>query len=244
MFAMKRLLSLVSRWVVPAVALAALLGSGSAGTAAPLPGGFTSDNCAFEGCIVRYWSAEEGGNGHYYGFVPAASDLTWTEANAIAQGSTLGGGSVGYLASVISIEEQFFILDNLLPTGASKNQIWTGGRQAAGAESPSAGWQWVRPASVVPELWDYTNWTPSEPNDEAGVADERYLAMWVRYFKNGRSQRGSWNDEDEAASAASAIIGMLFEWESPDFEVPEPGTGLLIGLGAAALVGLRRRARS
>ena len=224
---------------MPAAALAALLSSASTGTAAPLPDDFTSEDCEFTGCTVRYWAE----NGHYYGFVPATSEVSWTEAHAIGQDSTLGGGSVGYLASIVTPEEQLFILNNLLPTGSSKDQVWVGGRQAPGT-SATLGWHWSTPAAVIPELWDYTNWSPNEPNDEAGEADERYLAMWVRYFKNGASQRGTWNDEEDTTSAAAAIIGMIFEWEAPDFDVPEPGAGLLIGLGAAALVGLRRRARS
>jgi len=240
---MNRLSSLVRRWALPAVAFATLFSTASVGAAAPLPPGFTDDSCSFTGCIVRYWSSDDGGNDHYYGFVPTTADTTWTEANAIAQASTLGGGSVGDLASILSASEQLFILNQLLPVGSSKNQVWIGGSQAAGSTSPSEGWQWSRPASVVPEVWNYTNWAPDEPNDEAGSVDERYLAMWVRYFKNGASQRGKWNDEEDEASAAAAIIGMIFEWEAPDFEVPEPGTGLLIGLGTAGLLGLRRRAQ-
>jgi hypothetical protein len=240
---MKRLSSLVVRWALPTVALTALLSTAASGVAAPLPGGFTDDDCAFTGCIVRYWSSDEGGNDHYYGFVPANSEMTWSEANAIALSSTLGGGSVGYLASITSPEEQFFILEQLLPTGNSKNQVWLGGMQAEGASSPSAGWMWSQPASVIPEAWDYTNWAANEPNDEMGSVDERYLAMWVRYFQNSASQRGKWNDESDKTSAAAAIIGMIFEWEAPDFEVPEPGSALLIGLGTAGLVGLRRRSQ-
>jgi hypothetical protein len=232
----------VCRWALPAVAFATLLSTAPAPIAAPLPAGLLG-GCSLTGCIVAYWSSDDGGNDHYYGFVPTTSATTWTSANSIAQGSTLGGGSVGYLASIVSQEEQLFILDQLVPTGASKNQVWIGGVQDAGAASPSEGWRWSQPASVIPETWDYTNWAPNEPNDESGNFDERYLAMWVRYFQNSASQRGKWNDESDETSAAAAIIGMIFEWEAPDFEVPEPGTALLIGLGTAGLVGLRRRAQ-
>ncbi len=236
-----RMLNAVSRRALGALAFTTFLATASQGLAMALPPGL-EDNCTLTDCLVRYWSEEDGGNGHYYGFVPLLSSTTWSSASATATGSTIGVGSVGYLVTITSSAEQSFVQQGVLPVGGvNKNQVWIGGNQSE-STNPSEGWRWVTPSVVTPEAWNYTNWAPNEPNDDGGLSDERYLAMWVHYYMGGLDRRGTWNDEDLTANTTAPIIGMIIEWEAPD-GVPEPGTAALLALGAG-LVALRRRAHA
>ncbi len=193
--------------------------------------------CAPPYCQI--WSSGEGGNGHGYSFVHLTSDVTWTMANALAQGSiAMADGSVGHLATIGSAEEQSFIQNSVLPVlsyfGTNPTQVWIGGRQDPD-QPPSDGWTWVVNPSVAPETWNYENWmTPGEPDDQGGI-DERYLTMWFHNFQDGIDRRGSWNDERDLAGAR--IIGMLVEWSPRN--LPEPGAACLVAFGIG-LLALRR----
>jgi len=143
---------------------------------------------------------------------------TWTEADALAKASRLSDGSVGQLATISSAEEQEFIKNAVLPPtniGVNRNQVWLGGRQDDN-QPPSAGWRWIVNPQIVPEGWDYENWTsPGAPDDRNGV-NERFLTMWVHYYQTGgRDWRGTWNDENDSANPTDRIIGMIVEWCTP-----------------------------
>jgi hypothetical protein len=192
------------------------------------------------------WSSGAGGNGHTYEFVPLDYTVSWDQANAAADDSTLDDGSVGYLATVTSAEEQAFIQSAVLPSfGVNRNQVWIGGRQDPEGEAPSSataasGWQWMVNVEVAPESWSYTNWlSENEPSNE-GEIDERFLTMWVHYYEAGQDRRGKWNDEKDFSPTTARIIGMIVEWSVPS--VPEPATAALSALGVALLALYRRRA--
>jgi len=237
----------VSRRALSALAFGFSVASASLAMAGPLPTGMGSGCTLLPTCTVTYWDSEDGGNDHYYGYVPLAANTSWTSASATAQGSTLGGASVGYLTTLTSAEEQAFVQTQVLPAGSTKSQVWIGGRQLETLEdvqpAPAAGWEWIMPhASLAPESWDYTNWSPDEPNDEVvGTnANERFLTMWVHLNKVVEGQvvnvRGAWNDSYDIANANAPAIGMIIEWE----HAPEPGTVGLVALGVG-LLALRRR---
>lgn len=189
------------------------------------------------------WTSGEGANAHSYIFVNLTADVTWTEANALAQASIpLPDGSVGYLATIESAEEQAFIQNVVMPAllhyGTNPTQVWIGGRQEPN-QPPTEGWQWVVNPEVAPETWNYTNWTtPGQPDDLGGI-DEQYLAMWNHYYRDGVDQRGTWNDETDQATAR--IVGMIVEFSPKN--LPEPGAAALIALGVG-LLALRGRRSS
>jgi hypothetical protein len=215
----------------------------STARALPLPSGLESA-CSFEGCEIAYWDPEAGGNGHYYAFVPTgATPASWTAARSAADGSSLGTGSYGYLATVSDAAENAFIASEVLPLGFThKRQVWLGGFQndtPVKSLPPDAGWQWINP-----EAWDYTNWAPGEPNDENAdhTGDERYLAMWVHFYVGGIDMRGTWNDEGLESQLQGPSVGFLVEFEGGTRPVPEPASALLMLLGTGLLARARRRA--
>ncbi len=164
------------------------------------------------------WAAAEGGNGHFYEFVPASA-ITWPIARQAAE-ARMFGGEQGHLATITSQEENNFVAAHLLNYSSG---AWLGGWQEVG-QSPTAGWHWI-----TGEPWSFTNWHSGEPNDLG--EDELYLDMFG-HAQPG--QRSFWNDASHMRT---------YWWTSGyivEYPVPEPGTISLIAIGAGALV--RRRA--
>ena len=160
------------------------------------------------------WRIEDGGNGHFYEFVPKTG-VTWTQANAASQTKSFGGVQ-GHLATVTSQDENDFLAAQF---GHVVGDVgWLGGHQDEG-QAPDAGWHWGTGASV-----DSTNWSPTEPNDHTG--DERYLQMFGPTDLNP----WRWND-DEDDSQPPYIDGYFVE-----YPVPEPATLGLLSLGGLALL--------
>jgi hypothetical protein len=121
------------------------------------------------------------GNGHAYDAIAATEGISWTSARAQAAASSLGG-CAGYLATLTTMEENQFIVDNLpeaLPPG--RRGYWIGGWQSPGSAEPAGGWTWI-----TGEPFDFTNWnSPDEPNDWLGAEDAIHL------WDDGL---GRWND--------------------------------------------------
>ena len=126
------------------------------------------------------WTKAEGGNDHYYAVMTTTE--YWVEANARAQ--TLEHlGMEGYLATVTSEAENYFILDNVLATTNQPNLMdafWMGGFEV------DLIWQWI-----TGEPFEYTNWAYNEPNN---IGIENVLMMWGPNSWKWNRQPGTWNN--------------------------------------------------
>ena len=141
------------------------------------------------------WRVEDGGNGHWYQWVPYGSFTSWTEVSGEANQKG------AHLATVTSAAEEAFVR-SLFEGGSCSvcpgSSIFVGGYQDPTSpeySEPAGGWRWV-----TGEPWSYTNWVPAEPNDQG--ADEDYLCL--------RCPEG-WND---ASSGATCAIAAMIEWSA------------------------------
>lgn len=121
------------------------------------------------------------GNGHAYDAIAATGGISWTDSRAEAGTSALDG-CPGYLATLTTMDENQFIVDNLpeaLPPG--RRGYWIGGWQPPESNEPAGGWTWI-----TGEPLEFTNWNaPSEPNNWLGGEDAIHL------WDDGL---GRWND--------------------------------------------------
>lgn len=125
------------------------------------------------------------GNGHYYQAVHRPAGISWTAARQ--QAIALGGE----LASISSTAENDFVfsLVNAPQFWKQANNPprllgpWLGGYQPAGVP-PGAAWTWTSG-----EPWTFHNWSPGEPNDFNGLAEDR-----LQFFSPDLVRRKLWND--------------------------------------------------
>ncbi len=146
------------------------------------------------------WPISSGGNGHYYEVVMfEGGSRTWDEA-----GSSICCG--GYLATITSAAENEFVADLLFqyPTCI---EAFLGGYQPDPDVPPDEGWEWV-----TGEAWDYTNWSPGEPND--ACPPEIHLGMFGLgvELNHAIAVPGCWNDEN---CMPNFFNGMVVEYENP-----------------------------
>jgi hypothetical protein len=156
------------------------------------------------------WTVASGGNDHWYEFVTTPS--FWSDAQAAALGSNWMD-LPGYLVTLTSAAENAFM--SSLPVGYA----WIGGSDVA-AEGQ---WLWTN-GPEAGQLFSYTNWAPSEPNNAGGIEHYAHIQPPVG------SPR--WNDLQNAA-----YLGYIVE-----YSVPTPGS-LPLGLLALGALGLTSRGR-
>jgi len=168
------------------------------------------------------WALEEGGNGHYYNYVPGR--LRWSEARAAAEASVFAGVQ-GYLATLTFEAEKEF-LRNSVPKPSWR--AWLGGFQDTTADDyaePGGGWRWI-----TDEPWDYSNWARPEPNNFLG--GENVLEM---DRAADSPDAFGWSDQSDYESTNSGYY--------VEYAVPEPSSLVLLAAGAAGLVAYVLRVR-
>ena len=137
------------------------------------------------------WKVENGGNGHWYRFVPVGQ--SWSDAMNHAR--QLGG----HLATVTTPLEGSFL--RTLGSGT----VWLGLIQNSASASfaePAGGWEWVTGEPIVYQNWRVnTNGQPNEPNNIEGTS------MDVAVMDAPSAT--TWNDVNQAGTFASWI-----EWSA------------------------------
>jgi hypothetical protein len=131
-------------------------------------------------------------NGHYYEYVPVATE--WTSANAAASSMTYTIGDKtyqGHLVTITSLEENVFIYNSILSSHSSMT-FWIGATDA----TIEGVWQWV-----TGEPWGYTNWNYGEPNNYGG--NENYAMIFGL---------GKWNDGADQGYVST--YGYIVEYET------------------------------
>ena len=177
------------------------------------------------------WSSTGGGNGHWYDVVLLNDPITWTNANAAAEGTTYNGMQ-GYLASITSGAENLFVASHFTASNWVYNNTnghmgpWIGGYQPDGST-----WTWTSG-----EDWDYAAWETNQPSNSP---NQDYVHYFIRDFPpadNPLTQPPTWNDHQNDA-APDYVYGYVVEFNP----VPIPGTILLLGSGLVFLAGTRNR---
>ena len=135
-------------------------------------------------------------NGHRYQLFDTS--MSWTDAESYCE--SIGG----HLVTITSVEEQQYIIENLLPTGTKKTYFIGLSRDTDTAE-----WNWV-----TSEAFDYANWDLGEPNSTV----ENYVHMYANM-----GNIGTWNNtynflEGDWAYATSNC-GFICEWEETESPV-------------------------
>jgi hypothetical protein len=151
-------------------------------------------------------------NGHAYELIITPSPVNWDQASAAT--SALGG----YLATVISAQEQAFIEANFDFVNIPGNGVYIGGFQPAGSLEPAGSWRWVTGEPFV-----YTHWGPGEPNNLGGED--------VLEFPQNTSF--NWN----GISRNNLRQAYLVEWDTPPSPVPAPPALVLTLSSGVSLLG-------
>jgi len=186
------------------------------------------------------------GTGNYYEMI-LDDGINWAAADAAAVGSTFMG-VLGHLATILDAGEDLFINQLVGSTGGvsssrfSNSEAWVGGFQDRQISEPSGGWTWVNGEGAISgnnSGSGYANWLPNEPNNVGGA--ENWLAVHLR-------GGFGWNDEGNLGGIAGYVVE--YDYASASVQgnpgpitiaLREPGTILLLAIGFALLVILRRR---
>lgn len=183
-----------------------------------------------------HWPILTGGNDHYYESVAVSAGITWDAA------STAATNRGGYLATIISAEENDFIFQLTkrrpelwvpMTTGHSWGP-WIGGMQPPGSVEPAGGWIWV-----TGETFTYTHWRPNEPNNGDPGEDRVHLISlhspvgdYWNDLPRGNNTPVSYVVEYDHNIAPVPIIE--FKFDETGFTAPDTG---MATNGAAFLVG-------
>jgi hypothetical protein len=184
------------------------------------------------------WPTGIGGNGHWYRAVSVSQNISWTDAQATAQ-ATLLAGQPGHLVTMTSAAENAFVYGLISADPSmwfatppfSINGPWMGFYQDTSAPDylePGGGWKWITGEPV-----SYTNWRGGSPNDTSTLAGTDNFGRFIGL--DGSTFSPFWDDHPLLSPPGTRSY--IIEWS-----IPEPTTGLLLGLtlGAWAAAGRRQ----
>ena len=174
--------------------------------AAALLGAAASAFQAQAGDAVQ-WRVEDGGNGHWYRAVDAA-----TGDSAIVLAASLGGN----LATIATAGENAVVKQVFLATG--KQYAWLGLLQASGQATPGAGWYWV-----TGEPLKYLNWTDHNGAFPTSAPDDSPCALPPWGVENDQANQGvmdptgRWDDLENGMPTCGSPVwnnAAIVEWSA------------------------------
>jgi hypothetical protein len=166
------------------------------------------------------WNTGDGGNGNTYDVI-VNNTVSWDQARAAAK--TSGGD----LATIDSAQEQAFVESVLNTNVAGTGSYWFGVREAS-----EGVWQDVNGKAL-----SYTNWSPGEPNNNAGVENVGAI-LWTSGTTAdaaAMARKGMWNDEPTSGYPAAGLTNPPADALRAGFLVEIPGNGNNNGGGSNAV---------
>ncbi len=153
------------------------------------------------------WTAAEGGNDHWYAVYP--SRISWRSASVAAL-AMVHNSLPGHLASITSVAENQFIVDNVL-SGTSQPMPFDIDQFYLGSVFNGATWNWLSG-----ETFDYSNWGIGEPNNPG---TENALAVFGPNNTNPQRALGTWNSVVMSTATTNPLHNA---WSIIEFEPAAP----------------------
>jgi hypothetical protein len=169
---------------------------------------------AFQDSVIHLtqWRTSQGGNDHWYAVL--AEQHTWEQADSIARVLLLFDSIPGYLATVTSQAEDYFIFYTVLANTQQpsiQDQFYLGGVDKGSC------WVWITGEQLSTFFW-----SPGEPNNN-GI--ETVISMWGPNSGAPIPPPGTWNNTlpDDRLTPLARFWSVL-EW-GPLVPNPQCGNG-------------------